>query len=133
MKQTIVLILRWIGVVVLPLPGAWLVSTLCRFGFSTMGSGDSYFQCLFESFMTGASFTVIAGSVAPKKGAVVSTVMGSLMTMFIVFCMGVYWRNITILSFFNQSAVIVGIVVGVVSAFEAEKRQAQLENNERSM
>ena len=56
-----------------------------------------------------------------------------LMAAFIVFCMGVCWRNVTLLSFIDQSVVIVGIIVGIVSAFEAEKRQAQLENNERSI
>lgn len=133
MKKHIITVLRWIGAVVLPFPGAWLVSMLCRFSSYIIGPEESYFECLIESFATGASFTLIAYSVAPRKGAIVSTVMGSLMAAFIVFCMGVYWRNVTLLSFIDQSAVIVGIIVGIVSAFEAEKRQTQLESNERSI
>ena len=47
------------------------------------------------------------------------------MLAFIMFCMGVYWRNVTIISFINQFAVIVGIVIGIVSAFQIENAESR--------
>lgn len=125
MKTTFILVFRWIGAVVLPLPGAWLVSVLNHFCFYMMGFGDSFIGNIVESFATGGSLPFIAFYIAPKKRAITATVISSLMLAFIMFCMGVYWRNVTIISFINQFAVIVGIVIGIVSAFQIENAESR--------
>jgi len=125
MKSSVILGLRWIGAIILPLPGAWLVSMLIRCSSYLVGFGGSFIDTIFESFGTGAAVPLIAYYVAPQKRAVTALVISSLLIAFIVFCMGVYWRNITTLAFIDQCVIFTGMIVGVVSAFQMENHSEE--------
>ena len=122
MKTTFILVFRWIGAVVLPLPGAWLISVVNRFCLNMMGLGDSFIAYLGASFAVGVSVPLITYYLAPSKRAITALVISSLLIVFVVFCLGVYWRNITVLALIDQCVIFAGMIVGVVSAFQMERQ-----------
>ena len=114
-------LLRWIGAIVLPLPGAWLASIIIRFSWYIMGFESSVIAHIFEYFGTGAVVPLIAYYVAPRKGAATALVISLILIAFTVFCMGVCWYNITVMAFLKQCVVFAGTIVGVVISFHLEK------------
>lgn len=121
LQATLILVLRWIGAVVLPLPGAWLISVVNRFCLNMMGLDESFLAYLGVTFATGGSVPFIAYNLAPRKRAITALVISSLWIAFLVFCLGAYWRRLTVLILLSHFAEFAGIIVGVVSAFQMEK------------
>ena len=86
-----------------------------------MGFENSFVAHVFESFGMGAAVPLVAYFISPRKGAVAALVVSSLLIAFLVFCMGVWWYNITLPAFLYQCVVFAGIIVGVIMSFHFER------------